>query len=97
MDATPSNYVGFSFRRFAGLLSRALEALILPACVINLLWVFFFHHYTRAEIVFQGCIVLLLALFLLVQLARLFVDWRTTLFGLGRGLIYALLTSFMYL
>jgi hypothetical protein len=97
MDATPSNYVGFSFRRFAGLLCRALEALILPACVINLLWVFFFHYYTSAEIMFRGCIVLLLALFLLVQLARLFVGWRAALFGLGRGFIYLLLSSFMYL
>jgi hypothetical protein len=97
MDATRSNYADFSLRRFAGLLCRVLEALILPACVINLLWVFFFHHYTSAEIAFQGCMVLLLALFLLVQLARLFVEWRVALFGLGRGVIYLLLSSFMYL
>ncbi len=97
MHTALSDYTGFSFRRFSKLLSRALEALILPACVVNLLWVFFFHHYTSAEIVFQECIQLLLALFLIVQLGRLFVDWLGALFGLGRALVYLILSSFMYL
>ena len=97
MHVAPSEDIGFSFRRFADLLSRALETLILPGCVINLLWVFFFHHYTSGEITFRWCIQLLLAFFLLIQLARLFVVWRTALYGLGRGFIYLLLSSFMYL
>jgi hypothetical protein len=97
MQTALRNDIGFSFLRFLGLFGRALEVLILPACIINLLWVFCFHHYTGAEILFGECIQLFIALLIVVHIAHLFINWRSALFGLGRTFVYLLLSSFMYL
>jgi hypothetical protein len=88
---------GFSFRRFIELLGRALDVIILPSAILNLLWVFWFHEYTSVEIVFHDCLQILVAFFLIVQVVRLFTKWRWALFGLGRAVIYVFLSSFMYL
>jgi hypothetical protein len=88
---------GFSFRRFMGLLARILELAIIPALVINLLWLFALHRYTAAEIIFAGYIEILTVAFLLAQFARLFLDWRGALCGIGRALVYALVAGITYL
>src|SRR5438067_2751697 len=89
--------LGFSFPRFLRVFSRTLELVIMPCAVINLLWVFVLHRYTDSERMFDEGLWIFVTTFALVQLARVFVEWRSALFALGRFLIYSLAAGFAYL
>jgi len=87
----------FSFRGFIALLSRTLEFTIFVGTVLNLLWVFFFHEHQSSEIFVSGFLQSLAALFLMVQISRLFLNWRLAFFGIARALLYLLICGFQYL
>ena len=102
MTPTCEETQAFSGYRCIAWLSRILELTVLIGGVLNLLWLFGSRMYTDhpdtgPEIAFASLLELLAIVFLLGQLARLFVDWRRALLGIGRALIYCLICSFQYL
>lgn len=91
MHASLSDCTRFSFRRFSKLFGGTLEAFIAPVCIVHVLLDFEDGDETMDKLLMFTAYLLLL--FLVVQLARLFVDRRAALFGIGRALLYLIATS----